>query len=163
LHGSNREPWLHDKEECKDLIKEVLQDYSGDADNNDEEFEEVLTDLEDELGISRGLDGAARQNRNVRAPDQIKEQIKYVTTAQDSLGRARTSVDEASRPVDTDALFDTHIGDVTRAQNHLEDAINELGNGDNSVQGLQSTLRDALGELRDYGDQLDERALKKIK
>ena len=139
----------------------LMEDIDEQLFGADEEFEEVLTDLEDELGISRGLDGAARQNRNVRAPDQIKEQIKYVTTAQDSLGRARTSVDEASRPVDTDALFDTHIGDVTRAQNHLEDAINELGNGDNSVQGLQSTLRDALGELRDYGDQLDERALKK--
>ncbi len=139
----------------------LMEDIDEQLFGADEEFEEVLTDLEDELGISRGLDGAARQNRNVRAPDQIKEQIKYVTTAQDSLGRARNSVDEASRPVDTDALFDTHIGDVTRAQNHLEDAINELGNGDNSVQGLQSTLRDALGELRDYGDQLDERALKK--
>ncbi len=139
----------------------LMEDIDEQLFGADEEFEEVLTDLEDELGISRGLDGAARQNRNVRAPDQIKEQIKYVTTAQDSLGRARTSVDEASRPVDTDALFDTHIGDVTRAQNHLEDAINELGNGDNSVQGLQSTLRGALGELRDYSDQLDERALKK--
>ena len=32
-----------DKEECKDLIKEVLQNYSGDADNNDEEFEEVFS------------------------------------------------------------------------------------------------------------------------
>lgn len=139
----------------------LMEDIDEQLFGADEEFEEVMADLEDELEISSGLDAMSRQNRNVRAPDQVKEQIKYVTSAHESVGRARTSVDEASRPVDTDALFDTHIGDVTRAQNHLEDAINELGNGDNSVQGLQSTLRDALGELRDYGDQLDERALKK--
>ena len=138
----------------------IMEDIDEQLYDSDEEFEEVLTDLEDQLDISRGLERQGKTT-NVKSPAQIKEQIKYVESAQQSVGRARTSIDEASRPVDSDSLFDQHINDVVSAQNHLEDAINELGNGNNQVQALQGNLRGALATLRDYGDQLDQKALKK--
>jgi hypothetical protein len=140
-----------------DGLMEVLDEQMFDI---DEQFEEVAADLLDEKTISRTLDNAARDARGIRSPERINEQIKYLENAQQSSNRARGRIDDASRPVDTNELFNLHRKDVVGGINELDDAITELKRGDSSLQELASELESVKSALTDYEDKLDESLLK---
>lgn len=126
----------------------------------DEQFEEAAADLLDEKQISRTLDNAARDARGIRSPERINEQIKYLENAHQSSNRARGRIDDASRPVDTNELFNLHRKDVVGGINELDDAINELNRGDSSLKSLANELQGVKSTLTDYEDKLDESLLK---
>jgi hypothetical protein len=94
--------------------------------------------------------------QGLRSSDRIDDQIKIVNRANQSVKDAMNRIDDAGRPVDTDALFNQHRSDVIEAQGALDEAITALGYGDDSIKGLIQPLKEIITPLNDYLDKLKD-------
>jgi len=116
----------------------------------DEQFENVKLELLDDMDAA-GASGA----------NSVKRRMDFLDRAQDNVDQARARVGDASRPVNTNSLFDAHRTDVVEAINQLDDAAEELKNSPTYFAELISEIGGVKAILQKYDDDIDESVLKK--
>ncbi len=120
----------------------TVDNIADDLVDSQDEFDEVLTDLEEEMDEASDSDDA----------DEAEKNMGIVENARTRMEDAQDLLDDATRP----SSLVEHADLVESAATKIESAIDTLSYGGTAVRGLESNLRAVLGGLNSYLEGLDK-------